>query len=132
MPVTDVMALYGQEGYRRLERQALERVVATSDSVVLAVAGGIVSEPETFAFLLRHFHTIWLKAPPDMHMKRVIEQGDERPMAGNPKAMEELTSILTSREALYGKAEAVVDTAGRAPEESARDLIETVHRLGVA
>ena len=132
MPVTDVMALYGQEGYRRLERQALERVVATSDSVVLAVAGGIVSEPETFAFLLRNFHTIWLKAPPDMHMKRVIEQGDERPMAGNPKAMEELTSILTSREALYAKAEAVVDTAGRTPEESGRDLVEAVRKLGIA
>ena len=65
-------------------------------------------------------------------MKRVIEQGDERPMAGNPKAMEELTSILTSREALYAKAEAVVDTAGRTPEESGRDLIEAVHRLGIA
>ena len=132
MPVTDVMALYGQEGYRRLERQALERVVATSDSVVLAVAGGIVSEPETFAFLLRHFHAIWLKAPPEMHMKRVIEQGDERPMAGNPKAMEELTSILTSREALYAKAEDVVDTASRTPEESTHDLIEAVRRLGIA
>ena len=45
---------------------------------------------EHFAFLLRHFHTVWVKAPPEMHMKRVIEQGDERPMAGNPKAMEEL------------------------------------------
>ena len=45
MPVHDVMALYGQEGYRRLERQALEHVVATTDSVVLAVAGGIVSSP---------------------------------------------------------------------------------------
>ncbi len=131
MPVTDVMALYGQEGYRRLERQALERVVATTDSVVLAVAGGIVSEPETFAFLLRCFHTIWLKAPPEVHMKRVIEQGDERPMAGNPKAMEELKSILTSREALYAKAEAVVDTAGRTPDESARDLIEAVRKLAI-
>jgi XRE family aerobic/anaerobic benzoate catabolism transcriptional regulator len=129
MPVNDVMALYGQEGYRRLERQALERVVATTDTLVLAVAGGIVSEPETFAFLLRHFHTIWLKAPPELHMKRVVEQGDERPMAGNPKAMQELTAILTSREALYAKAEAVVDTAGRTPEESTRDLVEAVGKL---
>ncbi len=131
MPVTDVMALYGQEGYRRLERQALERVVATSDAVVLAVAGGIVSEPETFVFLLRNFHTIWLKAPPELHMKRVAEQGDERPMAGNPKAMEELTSILTSREALYAKAEGVVDTTGRSPDESARDLVQAVRKLGI-
>ena len=132
MPVADVMALYGQEGYRRLERQALERVVATTDQVVLAVAGGIVTEPETFAFLLRHFHTIWLKAPPELHMKRVFEQGDERPMAGNPQAMAELTSILTSREALYAKAESFVDTEGRSIEESTRDLVEAVRALGVA
>jgi XRE family aerobic/anaerobic benzoate catabolism transcriptional regulator len=132
MPVADVMALYGQEGYRRLERQALERVVATADQVVLAVAGGIVSEPETFAFLLRHFHTIWLKASPDEHMKRVREQGDERPMAGNPEAMAELTSILTSREALYAKADSLIDTEGKSVEESARDLVEAVRALGVA
>jgi XRE family aerobic/anaerobic benzoate catabolism transcriptional regulator len=131
MPISDVMALYGQEGYRRLERQAVERVVATSDQVVLAVAGGIVTEPETFAFLLRHFHTIWLKAPPELHMKRVLEQGDERPMAGNPKAMAELTSILTSRESLYAKAEGVVNTEGRTLDESARDLVDAVRGLGI-
>ena len=83
MPVNEVMALYGQEGYRRLERQALERIVAMTDCVVLAVAGGIVSEPETYNFLLRNFHTIWLKATPEEHMQRVRTQGDERPMAGN-------------------------------------------------
>ena len=46
IPVNEVMALYGQEGYRRLERQALERIVATTSETVLAVAGGIVAEPE--------------------------------------------------------------------------------------
>ena len=131
MPVVDVMALYGQEGYRRLERQALERVVATSDAMVLAVAGGIVSEPATFAFLLRHFHTVWLKAPPETHMRRVAEQGDHRPMAGNPKAMDELKSILLSRETLYVQAEAAVDTEGKTVAESERELLEAVRRLGV-
>ena len=131
MPVADVIALYGQEGYRRLERQALERVVATSDAVVLAVAGGIVSEPETFAFLLRHFHTIWLKAPPETHMRRVAEQGDTRPMAGNSKAMEELKSILTSREALYARAEGMIDTEGKTPDQSAWELVDEVKRLGI-
>ncbi len=132
MPVADVIALYGQEGYRRLERQALERVAATTDAVVLAVAGGIVAEPETFAFLLHNFHAIWLKAAPEVHMRRVIEQGDERPMAGNPKAMEELTSILTSREALYAKAEIMIDTGGKSIDESSHDLVEAVRKLGIA
>jgi len=125
------MALYGQEGYRKLERQALERVVATADDVVLAVAGGIVSEPETFAFLLRNFHTVWLRAAPEEHMRRVREQGDERPMAGNPKALEDLKSILTSREVLYAKAEAVCDTEGKSLEESKRELLQVVAKLRI-
>lgn len=131
MPVDEVMALYGQEGYRRLERQALERIVATTDCVVLAVAGGIVSEPETYGFLLHNFHTIWLKATPEEHMNRVRAQGDERPMAGNPKAMDELKSILTSREVLYAKAEGIVNTSGKTLEESLRDLVGEVGKLGI-
>lgn len=130
MPVEEVMALYGQEGYRRLEHQALERVIETEDRVILAVAGGIVAEPETYALLLDRFHTVWLRAAPEEHMSRVRAQGDERPMAGNPRAMDELRSILTSREALYARADAVLDTSGSRPEDSLRGLIEIVRRRG--
>jgi XRE family transcriptional regulator, aerobic/anaerobic benzoate catabolism transcriptional regulator len=131
MPVSEVMALYGQEGYRRLERDALERIVATSNQTVLAAAGGIVAEPETFSYLLRHFHTIWIKARPEDHMERVRNQGDLRPMSGNPKAMEELNSILTSRAELYSKAEATVDTTGRSSDQSKWDLLTAVRKLEI-
>lgn len=131
MPVNEVMALYGQEGYRRLERQALERIVGKTDCLVLAVAGGIVAEPETYSFLLRNFHAIWLKATPEEHMQRVRMQGDERPMAGNPKAMEELNSILASREALYARAEATVNTGEQSLLESKAALIGVVKRLAI-
>jgi XRE family aerobic/anaerobic benzoate catabolism transcriptional regulator len=130
MPVDEVMAFYGQEGYRRLEAQALSRVIATHDSMILAVAGGIVAEPETYNRLLTHFHTIWVKATPAEHMARVREQGDERPMAGNPEAMEQLKSILTSREALYEKALAQLDTSGRAEEESLAELVALIRDRG--
>lgn len=129
LAVNEVMALYGQEGYRRLERRALEHTVATCDEIVLAGAGGIVSDPETFHYLLRHFHTIWLKARPEEHMQRVRGQGDERPMAGNPKAMEELKQILTSRESLYAMANATVSTSGQSLERSRDDLRQAVGRL---
>jgi XRE family aerobic/anaerobic benzoate catabolism transcriptional regulator len=131
MAAAEVMALYGQEGYRQLERQALERVVAATDRVVLAAAGGIVTEPETFAFLRAHFHSVWLKAAPQEHMQRVRAQGDERPMAGNPKAMDELNALLGAREALYASAAATVDTSGRAVADSAEDLVRAVRALGV-
>jgi XRE family aerobic/anaerobic benzoate catabolism transcriptional regulator len=130
MPVTELMALYGQEGYRRLERQALERIAGAGEALVLAVAGGIVSEPDTYTYLLRHFHTIWLKAKPQEHMERVRGQGDTRPMAGNPAAMDELKTILTSREALYARSEAQVDTSDQTVEESLGALLEAVEREG--
>ena len=126
MPAGEVMALYGPEGYRHLEWQSLERIVATYDRLVLAVAGGIVSQPETYNYLLRNFHTIWLKAQPEEHMARVRGQGDERPMAGNPNAMTELRNILTAREVLYARAEAQIDTSKATPEQCLEAIIETI------
>ena len=130
MPVNEVMAFYGQEGYRRLEAQALGRIIATHDTMILAVAGGIVSEPETFKTLLAHFHTIWVKAAPTEHMNRVRAQGDMRPMAGNPEAMDQLKFILTSRETLYDQARAKLDTTGRSVEQSAADLTHLIRERG--
>ncbi len=130
MPVNEVLALYGQEGYRKLEAQAIDRVIATYDTLILAVAGGIVGEPETYAMLLKHFHTIWLTATADEHMARVRAQGDTRPMAGNPEAMEQLKSILKSREALYERAEAKIDTSGQALQQSLEDLVALIRERG--
>ncbi|SDX36927.1 transcriptional regulator, XRE family with shikimate kinase activity [Ruegeria halocynthiae] len=130
MPLSEVMAFYGQEGYRNLEAQALDRVITEHDRMVLAVAGGIVSEPSTYTTLLSRFHTVWLRTSPTEHMERVRAQGDERPMAGNPRAMEQLKCILASREALYGRANAQMDTSGRTPEASLKDLRNLVDEHG--
>lgn len=130
MAVDELIALYGQEGYRKLEAQALGRVIATHDSMILAVAGGIVAEPETYGQLLGHFHTVWLKTSPTEHMARVRAQGDERPMAGNPEAMEQLKSILTSREALYQQAEAQLDTSGLPVDVSVARLTTLIEERG--
>ena len=129
MKVNDLIALYGRESYRQLERQSVERVVAQHSSVVLAVAGGIVAETDTFGMLLARFHTIWLKAGPDDHMQRVRAQGDFRPMAGNPAAMSELKAILIGREAHYARAGSMIDTSGQSLEESFQALRATVSRL---
>ena len=130
MPVDEVMALYGQEGYRKLEAQALDRVIADHDALVLAVAGGIVAEPDTFETLLNRTHTVWVRTSPDEHMARVRAQGDTRPMAGNPEAMEQLRSILLSRSAQYERAQAQLDTSGRAVDASLAELLALIDRQG--
>lgn len=118
MTLSEVFSLYGQAGYRRIERLCLERMINSQEDVVLTVGGGIVSEPETYNLLLLNCFAVWVKAAPEEHMARVIAQGDTRPMAGHAEAMEDLRNILASREALYGKADAIIDTTGRTVQAS--------------
>ena len=126
LSVAEIIALYGQEGFRRMEQAALGQLLARKELMVLATGGGIVSEPLTFDLILSSFYTIWLKAEPEEHMARVRSQGDLRPMADDRSAMAELRTILLSREPLYARASAVVDTAGLSVDTAAARLIDAV------
>jgi XRE family aerobic/anaerobic benzoate catabolism transcriptional regulator len=126
LSVAEIIALYGQEGFRRLEQAALGQLLARKELMVLATGGGIVSEPLTFDLILSSFYTIWLKAEPEEHMARVRRQGDLRPMADDRSAMAELRTILLSREPLYARAAAVVDTAGQSVDAAAARLLGAV------
>ncbi len=118
MSLGEVFDLYGQRAYRRYERQALDSVIERHERAVIATGGSIVSEPETFDLLLSACFTVWLSASPEEHMSRVVAQGDDRPMANNERAMEDLRRILEGRHALYSKADATVDTSGKSVAES--------------
>lgn len=118
MPLAEMISLYGQSGYRGIERRTLERVLQVNARAVLSVAGGVVSEKETYDYLLSNCYTIWLKAQPEEHMSRVIAQGDFRAMAGNDQAMEDLRQILAAREPLYRKADMCLDTSGDSVDQS--------------
>ena len=124
--LSEVFSLYGQTGYRRIERRCLERIVQSGKQIVMAVGGGIVSEPETYNLLLANCFTVWIKASPAEHMARVVAQGDFRPMQGNTEAMEDLNRILNAREPLYRKADVTLDTVGERSEQSLAKLRQAV------
>ncbi|HEX8011994.1 MAG TPA: helix-turn-helix transcriptional regulator [Casimicrobiaceae bacterium] len=124
--LSEIFSLYGQTGYRRIERRCLERLIQGNKQVVIAVGGGIVSEPETYNLLLASCFTVWIKASPAEHMARVVAQGDLRPMQGSAEAMEDLNRILAVREPLYRKADVTLDTAGERAEQSLAKLRQAV------
>ena len=128
--MNEILLLHGQAGYRRYERRALLRIAEEHpDGVVMTTGGSIVSERETFDLLQGRFYCVWLKASPEEHMARVVAQGDMRPFdsgGANNEALEDLRRILASREALYARADAVVDTAARTLKQSMTDLKRAV------
>ncbi len=137
--MNEILLLHGQAGYRRYERRALLRIAEEhAGGVVMTTGGSIVSERETFDLLQSHFYCVWLKASPEEHMTRVVAQGDMRPFAATRgengemardamnEALDDIRRILASREALYARADAVVDTAARSLKQSLKDLERAV------
>ncbi len=130
--LSTIFDLYGQSGFRRLERRCLEAVIEQHPRFVLATGGSLVSEPATFERLLTTCYTVWLKATPEDHMQRVVAQGDMRPMADNQEAMEDLRRILEARHSLYGKADAVLETSGAGVDESVTQLAALLAAAAIA
>jgi XRE family aerobic/anaerobic benzoate catabolism transcriptional regulator len=126
--VAEIQALYGQNAYRRYERRALEEAIQIYPEAVIATPGGLVSDPATFNQLLSHCTTVWLQADPEDHMKRVIAQGDMRPMAASKEAMEDLRSILVGRAAFYSKAQLRLDTSAQALDASFARLRQMIRQ----
>ncbi|HXD41184.1 MAG TPA: helix-turn-helix transcriptional regulator [Ramlibacter sp.] len=130
--ISEIQALYGVNAYRRYERRAVEEVIQIYPEAVIAAPGGLVSDVATFNQLLSHCTTVWLRADPQDHMKRVAAQGDMRPMAESKEAMEDLKGILAGRTAFYSKAEFTLDTSAQSLEptfQALRKLVRGALRL---
>ena len=121
--IPDMIEMAGTATFRRHERAALARVIAEHEAAVITTAGGIVSDRESYALLLRRSYTIWIKACPEEHMSRVMAQGDFRPMAQNREAMADLVAILDARGPDYARAQAELDTSGETVEQSFPKLL---------
>jgi XRE family aerobic/anaerobic benzoate catabolism transcriptional regulator len=124
--LSEIFDMFGQETFRRAEREALDDVLRQHPQFVIATSGSIVTEPGTLELLLSSCFTVWVRAEPEEHMKRVMAQGDMRPMAHSTRAMEDLMSILRSREPLYAKAEAALSTTGKTLEQNLSELLRLI------
>ena len=111
----EIYNLYGDAAYRRFERKAIREIVSLKDPIVIATPGGVVADADSFEILLRQCTTVWLQAKPLDHLSRVRAQGDNRPMAATRTtqraAIDDLKSILQTREPQYAKADITFNTS---------------------
>ena len=116
----ELFSLHGEAYYKRLAYDLLLKLLAQNKPVVIATGGSVVTDPESWQLLKRRSHTVWLKASPEDHWKRVLRQGDTRPMANRTSATGELRSILSLRSPLYSEAGQMIDTSSIRVSEAVR------------
>jgi XRE family aerobic/anaerobic benzoate catabolism transcriptional regulator len=122
--LSEVFSVHGEGYYRRLEHAALVELTRSGEAAVVATGGSLVTDPENFARLRAAARTIWLRARPEDHWDRVLQQGDRRPMRDHPQALAELRALLAAREPLYRLADLTVETSDRPVAEVVDELVE--------
>jgi XRE family transcriptional regulator, aerobic/anaerobic benzoate catabolism transcriptional regulator len=126
MSLPTLFEIHGEEYFRRVERHVLRQLLDAGHPAVLATGGSIVTDAESYALLRRRAITVWLRGDADDHWRRVVAQGDLRPMKDRRNAMNELRALLKKRTPLYAQADHVVDTSGTDLEEVGRRVLDAV------
>jgi XRE family aerobic/anaerobic benzoate catabolism transcriptional regulator len=130
LSLSEIFATHGEAYFRRLEVEALRRLLASTPHAVVATGGGIIENPEAWALLDSGTITVWLRAGSEAHWTRVVQQGDPLPMAGRPAAKAELRRLLAARTPLYRRARHRIDTERLGIAGSVRHIAERVQRTG--
>ncbi|MEV4561261.1 shikimate kinase [Kitasatospora sp. NPDC049285] len=122
-PIPEIFVDEGEPHFRALEREAV-RAATASHPGVLALGGGAVLADATRE-LLQPLPVVFLEVPLGDAVKRVGLDAPRPLLAVNPRAR--WRELMEARRPLYLEvATAVVDTAGRTPEQVADAVLEAL------
>jgi shikimate kinase len=125
--IRELFRIHGEDHFRRLERQELERMGETSQAVV-ALGGGAFCSDENQELIARKGVTVWLDSPLDLLMARCRGE-DSRPLAGSA---EEMARLLEGRRPFYARATLRVETADRPADEVAREILGRLRAMDLS
>lgn len=111
LQVDEIFETLGEPAFRAMEVELTPRFAAMDD-VVLAPGGGWVTNPGLFDSLPPDTLTVWLKASPMEILRRLSDTAGQpiRPLlAGDDPALR-IENLLMKRNALYARADLVIDT----------------------
>jgi shikimate kinase len=127
--VAELFGARGEEEFRALERDAVARVTASSEPLVIACGGGAVLDPDNRRALRATGFVVWLDAPPDVLASR-LSGDDSRPLLAGGDRTATLTRLGDARAAAYEEAaHAVVGTDGRTQEEAADEVVRVFREV---
>lgn len=123
--IKDIFAAEGEEGFRRRESEACQKLKRVRRKVI-ALGGGSLIDPENRAMVKRLGKVVWLRAPAAVLWSRVSQDphtAKNRPNLTDGGGLSELEAILAQREPQYkAVANHTIDTVAESPLEIAEAI----------
>jgi len=123
--IPEIFARDGEEGFRKLETQVLEKLSNTVETVV-SCGGGVVTRPENQKLLQKHFLCVWLVASMDTIIARTT--GSDRPLLAveDPRAKAE--ALFSARRMMYANsADIIVSTESTCQQEADEKIFQEIN-----
>jgi shikimate kinase len=126
MKIAEIFDRYGEEHFRKLEKEALRRrvrAIQRGEPTVVALGGGAFAQPENYALIEDNGISIWLDCPLELARRRV-EQDSNRPLARDP---EKFAQLYEARRSIYARADYRIEVTSDDPEQ----VVEAILKLPV-
>ena len=123
--ISSIFSEHGEAFFRELESKTLQSVSQNSGQIV-ATGGGIVLRQSNWKVMKEGGVTVYLKASPDVLWSR-IKNDTSRPLLQVEKPSEKVRELLSFRMPLYEKADMIIETENKSPQNIADDIIRHIN-----
>ena len=128
MPVSDIFEKYGEEYFRELETDLLNRLQNETPQII-ACGGGMATRDCNIELMKNSGLVIMLTAKPETIYERV-RYNKNRPLLNGNMNVEYISSLMEKRLAYYNRAaDAKVETDDRTPEDIVKKIVEIFEEM---
>lgn len=124
MPITEIFKRFGEPYFRDIESKVIKRL-SEMEGVVISTGGGAVLRQENMDNLRKNGIIICLMASPETIYERT-KKDTSRPLLQVENPLQRIKELLDFRRPYYEKADIMIDTDGKTPEEVAREILKKV------
>ena len=131
MSIADIFEVHGESSFRSGEARVIARLLEHGPQV-LATGGGAFMNPQTRTNIHAKGISVWLKAEPDVLMRRLRRRSD-RPLLKTADPTATLTNLLAERDPIYAEANLIVVSRDVPHDVIVEEIVTALRcKLGIA
>jgi len=131
--VADIFRYEGEERFRQLEREALERIIARGQAVVVSTGGGLPVWRDNMERMNEAGPTLYLRRSPEQIAARLSPYGRQKRPRLRGLSDRELVGFMSRdmavREPFYARARWIIDCAALSDEEIVENILKETQNL---
>ena len=124
--ISEIFLRHGEPFFRMLETEKLMKFCKNLKKQIISVGGGAFENPENRKIMMENGVIVYLKTTPDEIFQR-IKFEKHRPLLRKDFSVEKISTIMKKRAINYEKADIIVTTDKKTPQEIAKEIIGVIN-----